>query len=86
VPRLAHRRVILFFWQTRASSANQTSIASGAYHSRYRRKLYFPAGLEDLSFREAQTQGFQTISQQLNSPQNWAEPGKAYEQAEPGNA
>jgi hypothetical protein len=77
---LAHRRVILFFWPTRASSANQTSIASGAYHSRYRRKLYFPAGLEDLSFREAQT------SQQLNSPQNWAEPGKAYEQAEPGNA
>ena len=30
MPRLAHRRVILFFWPTRASSANQTSIASGA--------------------------------------------------------
>ena len=30
VPPLAHRRVILFFWPTRASSANQTSIASGA--------------------------------------------------------
>ena len=26
VPRLAHRRVILFFWPTRASSANQISI------------------------------------------------------------
>ena len=30
VPRLAQRRVILFFWPTRASSANQTSIALGA--------------------------------------------------------
>jgi hypothetical protein len=28
VPRLAHRRVILFFWPIRASSANQTSILS----------------------------------------------------------
>jgi hypothetical protein len=26
-PRLAQRRVILFFWPTRASSANQTSMA-----------------------------------------------------------
>src|SRR5271165_5021813 len=30
VPRLAQRRAILFFWPTRASSANQTSMASGA--------------------------------------------------------
>ena len=30
VPRLAQRRVILFFWPMRASSANQTSMASGA--------------------------------------------------------
>jgi len=29
-PRLAQRRVILFFWPTRASSANQTSMASGS--------------------------------------------------------
>jgi hypothetical protein len=26
VPRFAHRRVILFFWPIRASSANQISI------------------------------------------------------------
>ena len=30
VPRLAQRRVILFFWPTRASSANQTSMAVGS--------------------------------------------------------
>ena len=30
VPRLAQRRVILFFWPTRGSSANQTSIAPGS--------------------------------------------------------
>jgi hypothetical protein len=30
VPRLAQRRVILFFWPTRASSANQISMASGS--------------------------------------------------------
>ena len=29
VPRLAQRRVILFFWPIRASSANQTSIGAG---------------------------------------------------------
>ena len=29
VPRLAQRRVILFFWPMRASSANQTSMAAG---------------------------------------------------------
>jgi hypothetical protein len=29
-PRLAQRRVILFFWPMRASSANQISISSGA--------------------------------------------------------
>ena len=28
MPRLAHRRVILFFWPIRASSANQISILS----------------------------------------------------------
>ena len=28
VPRFAHRRVILFFWPIRASSANQISIVS----------------------------------------------------------
>jgi len=28
VPRFAHRRVILFFWPIRASSANQISILS----------------------------------------------------------
>src|SRR5580704_15355312 len=30
VPRLAHRRVTLFFWPTRASSANQISMAAGS--------------------------------------------------------
>jgi hypothetical protein len=30
VPRLAQRRVILFFWPMRASSANQTSMAAGS--------------------------------------------------------
>ena len=30
VPRLAQRRVILFFWPIRASSANQTSMAPGS--------------------------------------------------------
>ena len=30
VPRLAQRRVILFFWPTRASSANQISMAVGS--------------------------------------------------------
>jgi hypothetical protein len=30
VPRLAQRRVILFFWPIRASSANQTSMALGS--------------------------------------------------------
>jgi hypothetical protein len=29
-PRRTHRRVILFFWPTLASSANQTSIAAGS--------------------------------------------------------
>ena len=30
VPRLAERRVFLFFWPTRASSANQISMAPGS--------------------------------------------------------
>ena len=36
VPRLAQRRVILFFWPMRASSANQISIVSQSIASRVR--------------------------------------------------
>jgi hypothetical protein len=69
-----------------ASCPGNKAIASGACHSRYRRKLYFPAGLEDLSFREGSDSGLSNDFTTTEQPAELAEPGKAYEQAEPGNA